>query len=356
LLVWAIATSMQDMHPHDKPIVVIGASAGRIKALQSLVAEVPADFDGTIFVVTHIGTNQSFLPAILARATPLTVSHATDREHFEPGHIYVAPPDFHMLVHRTSIELSHGPRENHSRPAIDPLFRSAARAHGPRVAGVILSGALSDGVAGLLAVKARGGTAIVQDPDEALIESMPLSALRSVEADYVLPAADIGRLLATVGAPPPREEKPVDETVDDVARIREDFAEQEQDERAGELTMFTCPDCGGTLWQSGSGEYLGFRCHVGHTWGSEALLGHKSEEIEAALWSSVRLFEERASLSRQVAARLRQSGREGHRANVIDEGATRDEQHADAIRQLLSQPFNPTADDPAFDVEAEIAD
>jgi two-component system chemotaxis response regulator CheB len=336
--------------------VVIGASAGGIRALQALVAELPPDFGGTLFIVSHIGANRSYLPAVLGRATALPVSHAIDGEQFEPGHVYVAPPDFHMLVHRASIELSHGPRENHSRPAIDPLFRSAARAYGPEVAGVILSGALSDGVAGLLAVKGRGGMAIVQDPDEALIESMPLSALRSVEADYVLSAGDIGRLLATLGLEPSRKDNRVDETDEDVARIQEDFSEQEQDERGGELTMFTCPDCGGTLWQSGSGNYLGFRCHVGHTWEAGALLGHKSVEIEAALWSSVRLFEERASLSRQVAARLRHAGNDGHRASVVDEGATLDERHADAIRRLLSEPFNLTADDPAFGDQAEIPD
>ncbi len=305
--------------------------------------------------MTHIGTNPSSLPAILGRATSLPVSHATDREQFQPGHIYVAPPDFHMLVHRATIELSHGPRENHSRPAIDPLFRSAAQAHGPSVAGVILSGALSDGVAGLLAIKARGGSAIVQDPDEAVIESMPLSALRSVDADHVLPAREIGRLLAAVEPPLPRKEHPVDVTADDLADIREDFSEQEQDARGGELTMFTCPDCGGTLWQSASGEYLNFRCHVGHTWGAEALLGHKSVEIEAAWWSSVRMFKERASLSRQVAARLRQSNPDGQRAVNVDEGAMLDEQHADAIRHLLNRPFNPTATDTAFEIEAEPA-
>ena len=326
------------MDQQEQPIVVIGASAGGIKALLTLVAELPADFTGTVFVVVHIGASRSMLPVILGRSGPLPASHAVDGERFEPGHIYVAPPDYHLVVGQDTIELSHGPRENYSRPAIDPLFRSAARAHEDRVTAVILSGALSDGVAGLLAVKARGGTVIVQDPQEAIVESMPTSALRSVQADHVLPAQEIGRLLGgmTVVTGEAGEEIPVDPIADDEARIQEDFTEQEHDRRRGEITMFTCPDCGGTLWQAGTGEYLHFRCHVGHTWGSEALLGHKSEEIEAALWSSVRLLEERATLSRQVAARMRQSGQGDRRAGGVEEEAGLDERRADAIRQLLS--------------------
>jgi two-component system chemotaxis response regulator CheB len=166
---------------------------------------------------------------------------------------------------------------------------------------------------------------------------MPVNALRSVQADHILTARDIGRLLASMELPiAGGKDSAMDPVDEDVSRIREDFSDQELGRRAGEITMFTCPDCGGTLWQSGAGDYLQFRCHVGHAWGQEALLGHKSEEIEAALWSSVRLFEERATLSRQVAARIRQSGQGSQRASVADEGASLDEQRADAIRQLLS--------------------
>jgi two-component system chemotaxis response regulator CheB len=338
------------MDQQDQPIVVIGASAGGIKALQTLVAELPATYRGSLFVVVHIGANRSLLPVILGRSGPIPASHAIDGERFEPGHIYVAPPDEHLIVHQDTISLSHGPRENHSRPAIDPLFRSAAQTHGGRVTGVILSGALSDGVAGLLAVKARGGTVMVQDPREALIDSMPISALRSVQADHVLPARDIGRLLAGMETPPMTRGKDaaMDPIAEDEARIKDDFSRQERDQRAGEITMFTCPDCGGTLWQAGAGDYLQFRCHVGHAWGSDALLGHKSDEIEAALWSSVRLFEERATLSRQVAVRMRQSGQGSQRATTVEEGARLDEQRADAIRRLLSASLvTPSTEDPS---------
>jgi len=147
------------MHQAESPIVVIGASSGGIQALLELIAELPAAYSAPVFVVVHVGTARSLLPNILARGSQLPASHADHGERFEPGHVYVAPPDCHMLVRGDRIELSHGPREKHSRPAIDPLFRSAARSHGPRVVGIILSGALSDGTTGLLAVKSHGGTA-----------------------------------------------------------------------------------------------------------------------------------------------------------------------------------------------------
>jgi two-component system chemotaxis response regulator CheB len=267
----------------------------------------------------------------------LPASHARDGEAIRPGHIYVAPPDFHMLVRDDRIELSHGPRENHSRPAVDPLFRSAARAYGPGVTGVILSGALGDGAAGLLMIKGRGGTVLVQDPAEAIAEGMPTSALRLVEVDHVLSARGIGQWLASLSPVSVSEQgPPVDPVEEAKAIIHQDFREQESDRRDGQLTMFTCPDCGGTLWQSDTGPVLRFQCHVGHAWGVEALLDQKSENLEAALWTSVRMFEERATLTRQVAARLRHSAADAARADRIEDEASLDEARADAIRGLLS--------------------
>jgi two-component system, chemotaxis family, protein-glutamate methylesterase/glutaminase len=325
-----------------RPVVVIGASAGGIQALLELVAELPHDYGAPIFVVVHIGRGQSRLPTLIERAGVLPSSHARHEEPIRPGHIYVAPPDFHMGLRDGHIALSHGPRENHSRPAIDPLFRSAA-AFGPRTTGIILSGALSDGVAGLMMIKARGGTAIVQNPDEAEIVGMPESAIRAVETDHILDAREIGRLLASMpmDSSGGKEERAMSEIEEqDLERIKQDFRAQERNERNGQLTMFTCPDCGGTLWQSTSGAVSHFRCHVGHAWGVEALLGNKSEELEAALWSSVRLLEERATLSRQVAAQVRSERDDEPRAHDIDEQANLDERRADAIRELLYTPLN----------------
>jgi two-component system chemotaxis response regulator CheB len=238
------------------------------------------------------------------------------------------------------MELSRGPRENHSRPAIDPLFRSAARAYGPRAIGVVLSGALYDGATGLLALKGRGGVAIVQDPDEAITASMPRRALGLVHADSVLPAAEIGPELARL------VRQPVDEngvsTMDEEERISQailqDFSEQIGNRRSGEPTVYTCPDCGGVLWQTETGN--GFRCHVGHAYGAEALLVQKSEELETALWASVRLLREKATLTRQTAARSLAVGRPEMAARV-EEQAKLDERHANAIRELLESTPNP---------------
>jgi two-component system, chemotaxis family, protein-glutamate methylesterase/glutaminase len=321
-------------------VVVVGASAGGLPALQAMVAELPAGFRSPIVVVMHIGRGRSVLPSILERSGRLTSSHVVDGEPLRPGHIHVAPPDFHVLIRQDRLYLSHGPRENHSRPAIDPLFRSAASSYGSRTIGVILSGALSDGTAGLMMIKARGGTVLIQDPDEAIIGGMPESALRMVKVDHVLSASDIGRFLADVpvGTYTMDEGNPnMQDEESEIRLIREDFAEQEANKRDGELTMFTCPDCGGTLWQTGGGA---FRCHVGHTWGAEGLLGHKSENLEAALWVCVRMLEERATLSRQVSSRIRETTNDAYRANGIDEEAQLDERRADAIRQLLHQPLN----------------
>ena len=182
------------MAPRD--VVAIGASAGGIQALTSLASGLPRDFPAAVFVVVHIPPYAvSRLPEILSRAGPLPAAHARQGEPIEPGRIYVAPPDRHLLVRQGWVELARGPRENHSRPAIDPLFRTAARAYGPRVVGVVLSGSLYDGSMGLMAIKTRGGVAVVQDPNEAAFASMPRSALQAVTADHVLPAAAMAAVL-----------------------------------------------------------------------------------------------------------------------------------------------------------------
>ena len=321
-----------------RDIVVIGASAGGVQALSSLVRGLPGDLAAAVFVVLHMPPfAKSHLPEILSRAGPLSAAHALNGEPIVPGRVYIAPPDRHLLVRPGYIEVTRGPRENRSRPAVDPLFRTAARAYGSRVAGVVLSGALYDGSAGLMAVKLRGGLAIVQDPNEAIVDSMPRSALDLVDVDYVAGVDDIAVILdqlsrasnANGGETPMADEQERMETV-----IADDFREQAQDGRAEETTIYTCPDCGGVLWQDQSGPRLHFRCHVGHAYGPEILLGLKSEELEAALWSSVRLLREKATLSRQLAVRNRVVGNLAM-AERGDDQATVEEQHADAIRNLI---------------------
>jgi two-component system chemotaxis response regulator CheB len=329
----------------ERDIVVIGGSAGGIPALTTLVAALPEDFPAALMVVVHIPPYAvSHLPEMLSRAGPLPASHAQHGETIEPRRIYVAPPDRHLLVRNGRIELSRGPRENHTRPAIDPLFRTVARSYGPRVIGIVLSGALSDGSMGLLAIKTRGGVAIVQDPEEAVIASMPLSALQRTAPDHVLPVPEISAILTQLVRQPAIAQggARIVDTIDAEERwevvIAEDFAEQATDGRSEETTLFTCPDCGGVLWQGGERPVLQFRCHVGHAFAPEVLLSEKSEELEAALWSSLRLLKEKATLTQQLATRTRRTGTgraASQAADRIAEQADLDVQHAHVIQELL---------------------
>jgi len=203
----AIRSTGEPTPSANRDIVAIGASAGGIQVLLRILESVPDDFDAAVLVTVHIGNRRSLLPQILDRAGPLTADFAKHGEPIRHGRIYIAPPDQHMLVDDGYIELSSGPRENHFRPAIDPLFRSVAAAYGNRVVGLILSGALSDGAVGLAAIKAQGGLTIVQDPDDALVTGMPASALSYSEIDYVLTTQElVDRLSSIVYARPVAQE------------------------------------------------------------------------------------------------------------------------------------------------------
>lgn len=344
-----------------RDIVVIGASAGGVEALRQLVSGLPPGLPAAVFVVVHIPPHMgSVLPELLARSGPLPAAHAQDGEEVRPGRIYVAPPDRHLLLSPGTVRLSAGPRENHSRPAADPLFRSAALSYGPRVAGVVLSGALSDGCAGLWEIKRRGGLAIVQDPGDALYPSMPHSAIDQVPVDHVLPAADIPRLIARLARPTAHDmvqsstatdwqpmerangapegtgrmgeinraqmldEKPGE------AEVKRDQAEQMSGQRDGAVTVYVCPECGGTLWQANAGNILQFRCHVGHVYGGSDLLEGYTTEMERSLWWAIRTLRDKANLFRQIAENARERGavREAER---YDAKARKDDEHAETI-------------------------
>jgi len=336
-----------------RDIVVLGASAGGIPALIDIASGLPADLPATLFVVVHFPPYAvSHLPDILSRHGPLPAVHAEDGQLMEQGTIYVAPPDRHMLVRQGWIELSHGPRENHSRPAIDPLFRSAARAYGSRVVGVVLSGALYDGSLGLMAIKGRGGAAIVQDPEDAAVASMPRSALEMVSADLVLTSHEIAPAMTTLinTEPDPDGGNGVEHGRPEMTLIiSEDFAEQARNQRTDETTVFTCPDCGGVMWQEGAEKDLAFRCHVGHAYAPEIFLGEKAEEFEAALWRSLRLLKEKATLTRQMATRARERGGPSDQVRRFEEQADLDERYERSLQEILAALPNP-ADHPAVAV------
>ena len=323
----------------ERDIFVVGGSAGALEALQVLVRQLPADFPGAIFVVLHVASESpSSLPAILKRNGPLHAVHATDREAIRPGRIYIAPPDYHLLVHRGHVRVVRGPRENRHRPAIDPLFRSAARAYGNRVVGVILSGMLDDGSAGLAAIKRHGGTAVVQDPQEAIFGEMPASALQTVDADYVVPAADLGATLVSVAAKPALETVPAAASthVAKEDRITEFYLDAMEDpDRPGAPSVFTCPECNGVLWEVPElGGPMRFRCRVGHAYTAGTLLAEKIHSYESALWEALRSLEESANLAHRMAKSAR-AANNLRSAERYEEQAENKEQHAGALRAML---------------------
>lgn len=291
------------MPGHD--IVVVGASAGGVEALETLVRTLPPGLPAAIFVVLHIPAHSpSFVPVILSRSGLLETVLASDGMEIKHGRIYVAPPDHHMLVERGIVRVVRGPKENRHRPAIDPLFRSAALAYGPQVVGVILTGTLDDGTAGLQAVKRRGGIAIVQDPDEAFYPGMPLSALQHVQVDYTLPLAAIGQLLVRLASEPVKEEAgdPMSKDLEKEAqKAQMDTTLMGADEQDGTPSVFSCPECGGVLWEMQDGEILRFRCRVGHAFSTESMFAQQSEALETALSVTLKTLQESADLSRRMA-------------------------------------------------------
>ena len=327
------------MPTHD--MIVIGASAGGVKALSALVEGLPADLPASVFIVLHIPADSpSFLPAILSRESRLIVAHAVDNEQVKNGRVYVAPPDHHLLIEREHVRLVHGPKENLHRPSIDALFRSAARWGGPRTIGVVLTGARDDGAAGMRAIKRRGGITIVQDPREALFPSMPMSVMQGTKVDYSLALREIAPVLDKLSRQPAGEEEgyPVPEEVEIEARIAQQ--EMEADEliasvdRIGKISRLTCPDCHGALWEIRDEDLLRFRCHAGHAFSADSLNNGQAQMLEIALWSAVRALEEQLILARRLIERARKANNI-RTARMFEQRAQAAEEHSSAIRQLL---------------------
>jgi two-component system chemotaxis response regulator CheB len=282
--------------------IVIGASAGGVSALLELVSGLPADLDAVIGVVLHVGAQHSILPELLVRRGPLPALHPQDGQPLVAGTIYVAPPDHHLLFTANTARLIRGPRENHARPALDPLFRSAALEWRERAIGVVLTGDLDDGTAGLAAIKACGGISIVQDPSTAFEPSMPASALANVQVDHCLALAEIAPALVRLAGsePPPKVTKPAPVPAREQAIFEGDQPMQNLAE-VGQPSALTCPECGGGLWELKDGKPLRYRCHTGHGYSALTLGSAQTEAAEQALWSSVRALQEREILLRRLA-------------------------------------------------------
>ena len=323
----------------QREMVVVGASAGGVDALQELVSGLPAEFPASILVVLHVSAEStSVLPQILSRRGPLPAAFARDGDELRRGQIYVAPSDHHMLVHDGHIRLTRGPRENGHRPAIDPAFRSAARAAGGRCIGVVLSGLLDDGAAGLRFLQQHGGATIVQDPDEALFPSMPRAALAQLTPDRIAPAREMADALCEVieepltveidlaPGPPDADERGRDRVeIDDPADVAALLS--------GPPSGLTCPECGGALWeQQEAGGTWRFACHTGHAYSLASLVEEQGRSLEVVLWSAVRALEERADMHRRLARRT-----QTRRGAVYEDRAVEAEGHASALRDMLEE-------------------
>ena len=298
-------------------IMVIGTSAGGVEALQVVAAGLPANLPASEFVVLHIGTGingQSYLPEILTKAGPLPAVRPRDGEAIQHGKVYVAPPDHHLLVMPGHVRLSHGPKENRTRPAINPLFRSAAAAYGERVTGVILTGSLDDGVAGLAEIKRQGGIAVAEDPTTALFSSMPYNATLKVEMDFVVPLPEIAEIVSTLAVTERSSTK------------REELMEKT-------LSGLTCPECRGPLSKERQGKIVEYRCRVGHVFSPLAMAQEHRDTVERSLWMSVLALEEAAEIAEALVPELG--------PDALEDARTKRKQSADLKAMLNSSQREP---------------
>lgn len=323
------------MQGHD--IVVIGGSAGGLEALRALVKQLPSDFSAALFVVLHLAPDKpSLLPTLLNHGGNLLAIQATDGSPIRNGCIYVAPPDHHMLIEGPLVRVVRGPRENRCRPAIDPLFRSAAACYGARVVGVLLSGGLDDGTAGILAIRRHHGVTIVQDPSEATFKDMPQSALQATTVDHCLPVSRIASCLVELSR------KSIDDATQVVAPMTEheleamamDVKQMEDDDRPGTSSPYSCPECGGVLWEIDDEGLLRFRCRVGHAFSLQGVMAEQAEATEKALWMALKTLEERGSLLRRM---IRNANRYSNQHLVprFSEELRTTEQGASSLRKVL---------------------
>jgi two-component system chemotaxis response regulator CheB len=317
-------------------VVVIGGSAGAWHPLRAILKNLASDLDAAVVIVIHRWPHAATgITSVMEGETPWVVREPTHAEPLRRGHAYLAPPDQHLRIDRERIIPTREPREHHARPAVDVLFRSAAREFGTSVIGVLLSGTGSDGSAGLLAIRARGGTVVIQTPEDADERDMPERAIAITPPDYLLPASEIGPLLPGLltnrrsAAAMPQGSQDVTQ-----AAIEREIDAQQRGGQSGQLTPFTCPDCGGTLWQGAAGAAAEYACHIGHRWSSDGLLVHKSEQLEAALLESVRLLREKAMLLRQLAAKSEADRFGANRERLLEQALVVDG-HASQLQSQL---------------------
>ena len=328
----------------ENRIIVIGASSGGFEPLKTIAAGLPKDLGASVFIVWHMSADaRSVLPQVLNRIGTLDAANAYDGETIVPGRIYIAPPDRHLLIEKSHLRVTRGPKENLFRPAIDPLFRSAAYHHNQNVIGVVLSGALDDGTAGLWTIKHRGGTAIVQSPVDAEVPSMPENALREVEVDHIVAVEEIPALLITLVSDkaPDLHEAPMhvddkeDKRIQGEIRIAaEDNALESGVFEMGDLSPYTCPECHGVLTSLREGRILRFRCHTGHAFSPDSLLSAVTGNIEDSMWDLVRGLDESMILLNHLGDHFAEAN-EKKLAALYFQKAQDAERRKDLIREAL---------------------
>jgi two-component system chemotaxis response regulator CheB len=324
-------------------IIVMGGSSGSFEAFKTIAAALPKDLEASLFIVWHMSPDiRGVLAQVLNRVGPLYASEAGDGERIEPGRIYVARPDHHLLIDDSHIRVTRGPKENRFRPAVDPLFRSAAYNYGPRVVGVILSGALDDGTSGLWTVKHRGGATVVQDPSDAEIPSMPENAIREVEIDHLIPVAEMADVLTDLSEqdiPQPMEGIMHNEAENKRTELEIKIAAEVNPLESGImnwglLTPFTCPECSGVLSRIKDGERPRFRCHTGHAFSADSLLAALTENIEESLWKAIRGVDESIMLLNHIGDHFAELNNGGLAAKFFRK-AKEAEQRNNLIRQAV---------------------
>src|SRR5262245_53740992 len=314
-----------------RDLIVIGGSAGALEAARRIVRDLPARLPAAVCIAIHTGRGSAHLMAsILERSGRLPASYPADGDELLPGRIYIAPGDYHLLIEPGVIRLARGPKENGFRPAVDPLFRTAAKAYGARAVGLILSRGQNDGTLGLAAISRAGGVTVAQTPGDAIVSGMPESAIEYVDIDYVLPAAQIPALLVKLVSGSRR--KPMTRRKNGkpgpkgVGRGKVDPAEAGTDlavgvpDMAGPPSVFVCPECGGTLWEAEENGLLRYRCHVGHAFTGEALVEQHTDALEYALWTALRSLEESTALRRRMSSHARNRGLSNIAEQFDDEG------------------------------------
>jgi two-component system, chemotaxis family, protein-glutamate methylesterase/glutaminase len=322
--------------PRQRDIIVIGASAGGVQVLLELAAALPPTLPACVLVVLHVGAHRSVLPDLMNARGGMQALHPRDGQPLQRGRILVAPPDHHLLVGEGHVHLQRGPKENHARPAIDPLFRTAALAYGPRVIGVVLSGCLDDGTAGLQAVKRCGGLAVVQDPLDAEQPDMPASALAHVAVDRCVPSAQLAATLRELlGAPHAMPAPPAPDLLVREQAVSDGTGDPMENLNAiGARSRFSCPECAGVLWEIDGARPRRYRCHTGHAFTLRTLAATQDSATDEALWSAMRALQEREALLHVLADSDECDG-DGARGPALRERAGHTAAHAQQLRGMM---------------------